>query len=284
MPRALRGFWDELTDAFGVRYGEQLVTIENEASSEFERLLSQLSKAQLEGLLETIRARRGLLSSGPAYQNEVVSISKQILTFGAAGIGLTAAFAKDLNTLPPLFLRVIGVAGLFYLNLIVLSLYSLFVFLWQSRFRYPFLYFRKIGNAVPFFYYQTLSPETPRSTFQTADEKCFAAKLYSDDLLKFLRHLTPDMEEMRSDPSTPPSARNADERCAPLVTNDHVQEHGLRSLRRVVRDELQQYFLVIAYQGYTNQYEVRMNNQFLYGFISSAVGAAALAVYSFVWR
>lgn len=283
--RAFRGFVDELTDRFGSHYSETLDAIEQQADKELDDLLSQLSPKQIQELLDTIRARRSLITSGPAYQNEVVSISKQMLTFGAAGIGLTVAFAKDLSNLPPLFLRAIGVAGIFYLNLIALSLFSIFVFLWQSRFRYPFLYFRKIGNAVPFFYYQTLSPQTPRSTFQTAEEKCTAAKLYADDLLSFLHHLLPEMptDGLSNDAHGTP-VPSADAKSAAACKTGDAQERERRLKRRVVRDELQQYFLVIAYQGYTNQYEVRMNNQFLYGLISSAIAAAAVALYAFVLR
>ena len=40
-------------------------------------------------------------------------------------------------------------------------------------------------------------------------------------------------------------------------------------------------FYLISYQGYVNQYEVTMNNQFLYGLMASAGSAAVLALYVF---
>ena len=165
-----------------------------------------------------------------------------------------------------------GVAVLFYVDLIGLSLYTIFGFTWQTRFRYPFLYFRKIGNTVPFFYYQAVSPETPRSMFQTTDEKIFAADLYAEDLVRFLQHIVPEMKLG--------GKRNASEdRFIDSETPQAEENPELRLKRRMVRDELQQYFLLISYQGYVNQYEVKMNNQFLYGLIASVGAAAALAMF-----
>jgi hypothetical protein len=259
--RIVQGFWDELSGRFPHLYGEQLDKIESETEAAIESLLSILSADQLKKLLETIRERRSLVYTNAAYGNEIVSTSKQILAFGGAGIGLVAAFAHNLADLPSALLKLIGIAALFYLDLIALSLITILQFVWLTRFRYPFLYFRRIGNTTPFFYYQAISPKVPRSTFQTAEEKYLAAQLYGEDLIKFIRHLIPEP----SDGSAEGDCRSED-----------------RLMRKVVRDELQQYFLLISYQGYVNQYEVRMNNYFLSGLMASIVAVTVVAVCAFL--
>jgi hypothetical protein len=268
----LRGFVDEFGERFLVKYEDQLQGIETEAEAKIQSFLERMDGTQLDNLVTMIRARRGLVAVNPAYGNEIISISKQILSFGGAGIGLAAAFSHNLAELPSLLLKSMGVAVLFYVNLIALSLFIIIGFVWQSRFRYPFLYFRKIGNTIPFFYYQAISLETPRSMCQTAEEKLFAAELYASDLFEFLRHLVGDM------PQTAPVSA-APSREAPAM--DEAEQLKIRSQRRVVRDELQQYFLLISYQGYVNQYEVKMNNQFLYGLLASVGSALVAAVYAF---
>ena len=259
--RLFFGFFDELTDRFGTHYAGKLDALETATETRINKELEGLDPAQLAELTKSTREQRKLISTGAAYGNEVVSTSKQILAFGAAGIGLTAAFSKDLATLPTPLLKLIGVAAIFYLNLSILALYTLFCFLWQTRFRYPFLYFSRIGNAVPYFYYRAISTETPRTVFQTAAEKMIGASHYANDLVDFVRYLRP-----------------------PTKDSDGGGAEGTAALdcaRKQARDELQQYFLHLSYQGYVNQYEVRMNNQFLYGLIASVAAALALAVYAY---
>jgi hypothetical protein len=48
--------------------------------------------------------------------------------------------------------------------------------------------------------------------------------------------------------------------------------------REQLRIELQQYYLLIAYQGYVHQFGLRLANTFLYGFVGSIVAALALTV------
>jgi hypothetical protein len=265
---AVQGFIDELTNRFARDHIVALNEIEDSTNSEIERLLQTLPKKELDELLTTIRARRGLLSVGAAYGNEVIATAKQILAFGGAGIGLAAAFLQKLTEVPPSILKGVALVALFYGNLILLSLYIIFSFAWQARFRYPFLYFTRIGNTVPFFYYQAISPDTPRSMFQSGATKETAARLYAADFVRFVRHHIPtlisgqDVTGQIVDTSTKESAR-------------------LEAKRRVVRDEIQQYFLILSYQGYINQYEVRMNNDFLYGLIGATVGAVALGIVMF---
>ncbi len=259
MLKTFKRIRDELTARFPRIYVDELEHIEKEAEETLESVLGGLSSSQLQGLLEIIRYRRGMISTSAAYGNEVVSISKQILAFGGAGIGLVAAFSHNLAELPSPILKSLGVAALFYFNLIVLSLITILEFVWITRYRYPFLYFKRIGNTIPFFYYQAISPEVPRSEFQTSKEKLLASELYGKDLINFVRHLIPYSEE----------------------TPENDEEVQLRLRRREVRDELQQYFLLISYQGYVNQFEVRMNNAFLYGLIAAILSAVAVAVFAF---
>ena len=53
----------------------------------------------------------------------------------------------------------------------------------------------------------------------------------------------------------------------PRVPGNGANGEDAKVKRHLIRDELQQYFLILSYQGYVNQYEVKMNNQFLYGLI-----------------
>lgn len=266
VPDPLLGFFDELTERFHARYATSLESIETPAAAEIDAALSKLSLQQLEVLKTVIRDHRSLLVTNAAYGNEIIAISKQILAFGGAGIGLAVAFSQRFAEMPPAALRIAGVVAIFYGNLILLSLYTIFIFVWQSRFRYPFLYFRQIGNAFPFFYYQSISPDTPRAIFQSADQKMMAAQLYATDLIKFLRY--------HVEKYVPASAAPAP---AAVGSGNGANGEDAKVKRHLIRDELQQYFLILSYQGYVNQYEVKMNNQFLYGLIGSAISALAIA-------
>ncbi len=141
----------------------------------------------------------------------------------------------------------------------MLSLITILEFVWITRYRYPFLYFKRVGNTIPFFYYQAISPEVPRSEFQTIKEKLLASELYGKDLINFVRHLIPHSAE----------------------TPENAAEINVRLQRREVRDELQQYFLLISYQGYVNQFEVRMNNGFLYGLFGAILSAITVGIFAF---
>jgi hypothetical protein len=107
----------------------------------------------------------------------------------------------------------------------------LILYVLQARFRYPFLYFKNIGNAWPYFYYASISAETPRLLFPTRASHQAGGVLYGEDFVRFARH---SIEET-------PAER--------------------------ARVELQQYFLLLAYQGYVNQFSLRLANWFLYGLV-----------------
>src|SRR5947209_8206018 len=97
----LKGFLDECMRRLSLGHSAQIREIEQKADTQLSGLLANLSEGQMRGALEIVRQRRSLLNTSPAYNNEVVNISKQLLTFGGAGLALAAAFAKDVATLPP---------------------------------------------------------------------------------------------------------------------------------------------------------------------------------------
>ena len=51
-----------------------------------------------------------------------------------------------------------------------------------------------------------------------------------------------------------------------------------------LRAELQQYFLLMSYQGYSNQFALHLAAIFYYGFAASLISSILLAVYWFVLR
>jgi hypothetical protein len=77
----------------------------------------------------------------------VVGICKQVLAFGIAGIALAVGFLDKLKTVPLGAQKLLAVIGVFYVELLLCSLFVLIMYTLQSRFRYPFLYFDRIGNT-----------------------------------------------------------------------------------------------------------------------------------------
>ena len=230
--------------------------LEDSTEKEINYSLSTFDAKQLEEFIELVRHRKGQIDVSPAYGNEVVSISKQILSFGAAGLAFVAAFARDISSLPEEFVLPISFIGLLYFNLVLLSLFIIFLFLYQSRFRYPFLYLKSMGNAIPYFYYRAMSANIPYWFFQTKDNKMKAIEIYLNDLKKFTKYTVESVGDAQNEES----------------------ENNLNALKRQAKDELQQYFLLISYQGYVNQYEVRINNYFIYGIVGSVASLIILGI------
>lgn len=256
---ALLGILDEFRHRLRKQHGAEIDRIEAETEANVENCLAGLNRDELASLLEIVQTRRAMVDVNPAYSNEVVNISKQILSFGVAGLALAAALFRDLQNLPTGVLRLVGIIALFYLNLMLLSLFIVFIFLWQTRFRYPFLYFKRIGNTVPFFYYRSISPQTPRDVFQSAGQKLDAMRLYADDLVRFVAYFSQAVQG-HVPALTPP---------------DKTPQLAKEGLTYMLKDELKQYFLLLAYQGYVNQYEVRITNYYLYGLIGSCGAVVA---------
>jgi hypothetical protein len=180
-------------------------------------------------LTERIRKRRSALSLASDINTEVVGICKQVLAFGAAGLGLSLGFADKLALLSVGLQKAIVIAGIVYFELVLVSLLVLFFYLLQARFRYPFLSFERIGNTWPWFYYASVSPEVPRVPLQAPRQRFLAARLYAKDLVRF---------------------------ASKAVAETDKEE---------LRVEIQQYFLLLAYQGYVHQFSLRLTNTFFCG-------------------
>ncbi len=114
-----------------------------------------------------------------------------------------------------------------------------------------------MGNAIPYFYYRAMSANIPYWFFQTKDNKMKAIEIYLNDLKKFTKYTVESVGDAQNEES----------------------ENNLNALKRQAKDELQQYFLLISYQGYVNQYEVRINNYFIYGIVGSV---ASLIILGFI--
>ena len=184
-------------------------------------------------LIERILKRRSSLSLASDITTEVVGICKQVLAFGAAGLGLSLGFADKFALLPAGLQKTIVILGTVYLELVLVSLLVLFFYLLQARFRYPFLSFERIGNTWPWFYYASIASDVPRSPLQSPRKRFFAARLYAEDLVRF-----------------------ADRVVAETDKNE-------------LRAEIQQYFLLLAYQGYVHQFSLRLTNIFFCGVAGS---------------
>jgi hypothetical protein len=195
-------------------------------------------------LTERIRKRRSFLSLASDINTEVVGICKQVLAFGAAGLGLSIGFADKLALLSVGLQKAIVIAGIVYFELVLVSLLVLFFYLLQARFRYPFLSFERIGNTWPWFYYASISPEVPRGPLQTPRQRFFAARLYAADLVRF--------------------------------ANRAVAE----TKKEELRIEIQQYFLLLAYQGYVHQFSLRLTNIFFCGVAGSISTGLMLLVWA----
>jgi hypothetical protein len=195
-------------------------------------------------IVDRLRARRSNLSLTSDINSEIVGVCKQILTFGAAGFGLSVGFSDKLVLLHPNLQKSIVITGISYLELMMVSIVVLIYYLLQARFRYPFLHFRLIGNAWPYFYYASISPEVPRSPLQLPGTVRKGAKFYATDLIHFA-----DRTIFESKP------------------------HELRN-------ELQQYFLLLSFQGYLNQFSLKLTNLFLYGLIGTGATTVALALWA----
>jgi hypothetical protein len=194
-------------------------------------------------LTERIRKRRSALSLASDINTEVVGICKQVLAFGAAGLGLSLGFADKLVLLPVGLQKAIVIGGIVYFELVLVSLLVLFFYLLQARFRYPFLSFEHIGNTWPWFYYASVTPEVPRAPLQSPRKRFLAACLYAKDLVRFASRAVAETD------------------------------------KEELRVEIQQYFLLLAYQGYVHQFSLRLTNIFFCG----VVGSISTGLLLFMW-
>jgi hypothetical protein len=222
-------------------YLPEIETLTENCLSQLENLIPA-DEVERTKLLTSITERRGKLPLETGITGEIVGICKQVLTFGAGGLALTLAFADKAQSFSVTVQKILAITGIFYLELVVVSLIVLILYLLQARFRFPFLYFSKIGNAWPWFYYASISRDVPRRSIQFGMARLKAVQLYAEDYLKF------------------------SERILKETTKDRI------------RAEIQQYFLLISYQGYVKQFSLRLASTFMYGFIGSTISAILLVM------
>lgn len=230
-------------------YRTNLPAIDEETDVKISELLSgiakhecNLAKPTAAEILTRIRSRRDKIPLSSSTTDRILGICTTLLGFGAAGLGLSVGFLDKLRQLDPLTQKIIVAAGTVYFELVLVSLMVLVLYLSQARFRYPYLYFKKIGNTWPWFYYATVSPDVSRNPFQGSEARLNAAQLFARDFVAFSRAA---IEETTADE---------------------------------VRNELQQYYLLLAYQGYAHQFSLRLTNLFLYGLIGSIGAGVFLSV------
>jgi hypothetical protein len=197
-------------------------------------------------IADVIKSRREKLALTSSTTEQIVGICKQILAFGAAGLALCVGFVDKIHAFNAPTQKLVVLVGIFYVELVLLSLVVLIWYLLQSHFRYPFLYFKKIGNAWPYFYYSSISRNVSRSPIQGASTRAKAGTAYAEDFVKFSRS------------------------CLKETPNERL------------RAELQQYFLLISYQGYVQQFALRLANMFFYGFVGAFVSTALIWIWSTV--
>jgi hypothetical protein len=226
----------------GSAWRQSLPQIENVADSALCGLLATFPDENVEAIINVIKVRRQQLPLSSSTGAQITSLCGQLLAFGAAGLALAVGFADKIASLPQPLRHVLFLLGIFYALLVIVSLIVIFIYLLQATFRYPYLYFDKIGNAWPSFYYASISLKVSRQPVQFPRQQLRAAGLYAEDLLSF----------------------------AQKCVNETPKER--------LRNELQQYFLLIAYQAYSHQFSLRLGNTFIYGL----VGAFSATVITFI--
>jgi hypothetical protein len=204
-------------------------------------ILSGVPENEIDKTIERIKGRRDKLSLSSGIKDKIVSICQQILAFGAAGVALTVGFIDKVRLFSPTVQKSLAIVGIFYSELILLSLLVLIWYLLQARFRFPYLYFEKTGNAWPFFYYASIT-QVARAPLQLPKTRFAASVAYGKDFVRFAKR---------------------------IVTE---------SPRDRLRAELQQYFLLMSYQAYVHQFSLRLANLFMYGFIGSVLTAVIMFI------
>ena len=221
--------------------------IEAEVDGHVAGSLKSLSSGERKDLVDRLKDRRDHLSLSSGVTDKILGICQQILAFGAGGVALAVPFLEKARTLPVPLQKAVAVAATFYGQLVLLSLLILVLYMLQARFRYPFLYFQKIGNAWPYFYYASISRDTPRWAFPRFPRHSLRGGVrYAQDYVRFVERSVAETDVDRA------------------------------------RNELQQYFLLLAYQGYVHQFSLRLTNWFLYGLVGAIVSTVLLGLWAFL--
>ncbi len=215
-------------------------TIDSLVDTAIDEILKSVHSAECGTLLQSIIERRSRLNLASGSTSIIIGICGRILAFGIAGVGLGIAFARNVGELSVPIQKGIALASILAFEFTFVSLMVLLLYLLRSRFRYPFLSFKKISNTWPHFYYASISPETPRFLTCIPSKYKKAQALYAADFVKFSSKVVAETPE------------------------------------EALRVELQQYFLLIAYQGYSQQFSLQLANLFIYGFVGSLIAALAI--------
>ncbi len=223
---------------------DRLRKLEEDTETQITQELAKFDKAAapeqaLKDFIARLSDRRQNLHIKPEFTPQVVAAAQQILSFGMAGLGLIVAFWSKVADLAPFWQAVVQTALLVSLNLTLVSFVVLVWFFIQARSRYPFLLLERWGNAATFFYYETLERDWRYWPFRGRHGILKTNERYLRDFQKFSRMLVKENDD----------------------------------LRQQVRNELKQYYLLIAYQGYLDQYEMQLEHIFLYGSVCGVTSA-----------
>jgi len=219
--------------------------IERRAERQIEKQLARFpsgsaeQKEHFDAFIQRLSDRRKNLQIRPEFTPQVVGACQQILAFGVAGLGLVVAFGTRITDAAPFWQSVAKAACLIALNLTGIAFLVLVWFFVQARSRYPFLFLERLGNAPPFFYYETLTRSSNYRPLSSISGIFKANRTYLKDLSGFAKNLVDEDQ-------------------------DPIQR---------AKYELQQYFLLIVYQGYLDQYEMQLEHLFLYCSVSGVLSA-----------
>jgi hypothetical protein len=191
-------------------------------------------------LLDTVKERREKIPLSTGITDQIIGICQSLLSFGAGGLALSLAFIDKASKLSIPVQKYLAIAGIFYVELVIISILSLILYMLQARFRFPFLYFEKIGNAWPWFYYASISADVPRGPVQLSRARLNGSALYAKDFVRFTEK---------------------------VLDEDY---------KKKLRNEIQQYFLLMSYQAYVNQFSLRLANFFMYGFVGAFITAVIM--------
>jgi len=230
-----RKTWEEVCD-----------TIDEAADKAVDQILSTIGSDEnrITDLLKRVAHLRTLgAATGTSADENLIRTCQYLLGFTVAGLTFLLAFSQRIAALPMPIAKGLWALGLAFALVLLTSVVVLVLHTVQNRFRYPFLYFERIGNPWNWFYYGCISPETPRWPFEWPRQGRFdGAKFYALDLARFV--------------------------------SNAVRETKAAALR----SDLQHFFLLMSYQGYALQFELRTQNIFIYGVGAALVGLVLLLI------
>jgi hypothetical protein len=239
-----RNDWQELYGEIETAADAYISTLVTEF--EVDKAIGSSGDTKASIAVRDIRERRDKLALSSGTTDQIIGICQQILTFGAAGFALCIGFGDKFRGLSVILQKFLVLTGIYYFELVALSMVVLIYYFLQAHFRYPFLYFSKIGNAWPYFYYASVSRDVCRFPIQTPKVRARDGVRYALDFTTFAEHLLHEKPETR------------------------------------LKAELQQYFLLIAYQGYVQQFDLRLSNLFVYGFVGATTACVLLIPVEFL--